>query len=153
MPPILITSSSSTGEAPLPSCWPARFCRCSCLYILRSEHEGRKTILPLGLIVAAAWLTNVPSAVMLTYSLVLLVVIVAILRRSPRILLIGAGALLLGLALAAFYIVPVVYEQKWVEIAQVLSPGVRPQDNFLFTLTQRSGSQPLQPADLLGGDG
>lgn len=103
------------------------------LYILRSEHEGRKTILPLGLIVAAAWLTNVPSAVMLTYSLVLLVAIVAILRRSPQILLIGAGALLLGLALAAFYIVPVVYEQKWVEIEQVLSPGVRPQDNFLFT--------------------
>jgi hypothetical protein len=29
--------------------------------------------------------------------------------------------------------VPVLYEQKWVEIAQVLSPGVRPQDNFLFT--------------------
>ena len=56
------------------------------LYVLRSEHEGRKTILPLGLIVAAAWLTNVPSAVMVTYSLVLLVVIVAILRRSPQIL-------------------------------------------------------------------
>ena len=39
----------------------------------------------------------------------------------------------LGLALAAFYVVPAIYEQKWVEIAQVLSPGVRPQDNFLFT--------------------
>jgi 6-pyruvoyl-tetrahydropterin synthase-like protein len=103
------------------------------LYILRSEHEGRKTILHLGLILAAAWLTNVPSAVMLTYSLLLLVAIVAILRRSPQVLLIGAGALVLGLALAAFYIVPVVYEQKWVEIGQVLSPGVRPQDNFLFT--------------------
>ena len=103
------------------------------LFILRSEQEGGKTILPLGLIVAAGWLTNVPSAVMLTYSLVLLVAIAAILRRSPQILLIGAGALILGLALAAFYIVPVVYEQKWVEIVQVLSPGVRPQDNFLFT--------------------
>jgi hypothetical protein len=103
------------------------------LYVLRSEDEGRRTILPLGLIVAAAWLTNVPSAVMLTYSLVLLVAIVAILRRSPHILLIGAGALIVGFALAAFYIVPVVYEQKWVEIEQVLSPGVRPQDNFLFT--------------------
>jgi hypothetical protein len=39
----------------------------------------------------------------------------------------------LGLALAAFYVVPVLYEQKWIEIAQVLSLGVRPQDNFIFT--------------------
>ena len=85
------------------------------------------------LIVAAAWLTNIPSAVMLTYSLALLLIIVAIMRRSSRPLVIGAVALLLGLALAAFYVVPVLYEQKWVEIAQVLSPGVRPQDNFLFT--------------------
>jgi hypothetical protein len=103
------------------------------LYLLRAEEEGSKTIVPLGLIVAAAWLTNVPSAVMLTYSLALLAGILAILRRSARILLVAAAALFLGLMLAAFYIVPVAYEQKWVEIAQVLSPGVRPLDNFLFT--------------------
>ena len=103
------------------------------LYVLRSEKEGRKTILPLGLIVAAAWITNVPSAVMVTYSLALLAVIGAILRRSPRILVIASEALLLGFGLAAFYLVPAACEQTWVEIAQVLSPGVRPQDNFLFT--------------------
>ncbi|MGH9539304.1 MAG: 6-pyruvoyl-tetrahydropterin synthase-related protein [Terriglobales bacterium] len=103
------------------------------LYVLRSPQAGRKTIVPLGLIVAAAWLTNVPSAVMVTYSLVLLVTVVAILRRSPQPLFIGAAAVGLGLALAAFYLLPVLYEQKWVEIEQVLSPGVRPQDNFLFT--------------------
>jgi hypothetical protein len=103
------------------------------LHLLRAEEEDRKSILPLGLIVAAAWLTNVPSAVMLTYSLALLVAILAVLRRSTRILLIGAGGLFSGFTLAAFYIVPIAYEQKWVEIAQVLSPGVRPLDNFLFT--------------------
>ena len=52
-------------------------------------------------------------------------------RRA--LLCIGAGGAPVGLALAAFYVVPVLYEQKWVEIAQVLSPGVRPQDNFIFT--------------------
>lgn len=103
------------------------------LVVMRSKEDGRKSILPLALIVAAAWLTNIPSAVMLTYSLVLLLAVAAILRRSLRPLAIGAAAFLIGLALAAFYIVPVVYEQKWVQIAQVLSPGVRPQDNFLFT--------------------
>src|SRR6266567_2580836 len=91
------------------------------LYVLRSEEEGSKTILPLGLIVAAAWLTNVPSAVMLTYSLALLAGIVAILRRSPSILAIAAAAVLLGFALASFYLVPAIHEQKWVEITQVLS--------------------------------
>jgi 6-pyruvoyl-tetrahydropterin synthase related domain len=103
------------------------------LAVLRSEKDDSKAILPLGLIVAAAWLTNIPSAVMLTYSLALLLVIAAAIRRSPRPLVTGAAALLLGLALAAFYIVPVVHELQWVEIAQVLSPGVRPQDNFIFT--------------------
>jgi hypothetical protein len=38
-----------------------------------------------------------------------------------------------GLVLAAFYIIPAVFEQPWISIAQVLSPGVRPQDNYLFT--------------------
>lgn len=103
------------------------------LVTLRPEKRVGRVIVPLALIVAAAWLTNVPAAVMLTYSLVLLLGVVAILRRSPRPLVTGALAFLLGIALAAFYVVPVLYEQNWVEIAQVLSPGVRPQDNFLFT--------------------
>lgn len=103
------------------------------LIVLRSQEDGRKTILPLSLIVAAAWLTNVPAALMLTYSLTLLLLIVAFMRQSFQPLVIGAAALLLGLTLAAFYVVPVLYEQKWVDISQVLSPGVRPQDNFLFT--------------------
>jgi 6-pyruvoyl-tetrahydropterin synthase related domain len=103
------------------------------LAVLRSEKFERKATLSLALIVAAAWLTNIPAAVMLTYSLALLLTIAAVMRRSLRPFVIGGVALLLGLALAGFYVVPVLYEQKWVEIAQVLSPGVRPQDNFLFT--------------------
>jgi 6-pyruvoyl-tetrahydropterin synthase related domain len=103
------------------------------LVLLRSEKNNRTTVLYLSLIVAAAWLSNIPAAVMLTYSLALMLVVVAIRRRSLRPLTTGAAAVLLGLALAAFYVVPVVYEKKWVEIAQVLSPGVRPQDNFIFT--------------------
>ncbi len=103
------------------------------LVLLRSEKNNRTTVLYLSLIVAAAWLTNLPAAVMLTYSLGLLLVVAAVVRRSPRPLAIGAIAGLTGLALAAFYVVPVLYEQKWVQIAQVLSLGVRPQDNFIFT--------------------
>jgi hypothetical protein len=103
------------------------------LLVLHMEEKERKGIIPLGLVVAAAWLTNAPSAVMVNYSLALLVVIIAIVRHSRRVLLCGAAAIVLGAALAAFYIFPAAHEAKWVNIEQVLSPGVRPQDNFLFT--------------------
>jgi hypothetical protein len=103
------------------------------LYVLRLEDDKTNAVVPLALIVSAAWLTNIPAAVMVCYSLALLVVILAILKRSPRMLLDATLAVLLGAALAAFFLVPAAYEQRWVNIAEVLSPGVRPQDNFLFT--------------------
>lgn len=104
------------------------------LCVLRSDTSGRKIILPLSLIVAAAWLTNLPSAVMLNYSLALLFFVLAIAKRSPRFLLYGAAAVALGAALAAFYLIPAIYQQRWVDIGSALWPGVRPQDNFLFTM-------------------
>src|SRR5205085_4825249 len=104
------------------------------MFALRTEEEGSKAVVPLGLIVAAAWLTNGPAAVMVNYSLVPLVVVIAVVRRSPIVLFYGAMAVVLGAALAGFYIFPAAYEEKWVNIAEVLSPGVRPQDNFLFTV-------------------
>ncbi|MBS1798570.1 MAG: hypothetical protein JSS95_01960 [Acidobacteria bacterium] len=42
---------------------------------------------------------------------------------------------LLGLGLAAFYIVPAAYERRFVQIAFAILPGLRPQDNFLFQHT------------------
>ena len=104
------------------------------LCVLRWQEKGPKIVFPLSLIVAAVWLTNLPSAVMLNYSLALLLLVLAARRRSPRVLVYGAFAVVLGAALAAFYLVPAVYEQRWVDISSALWPGVRPQDNFLFTL-------------------
>ncbi len=103
------------------------------LYVLRLEEDGRKGVVPLGLLIGAVWLTNAPSAVMVNYALAFLVLMMVMSRRSPRLLLYGVLAAILGAALAAFYILPATYEQKWVDIAQVLVEGVRPQDNFLFT--------------------
>ncbi len=105
------------------------------LFILRSDSDadGPRVVAPLGLLLAIGWLTNVPSAVMMNYSLALLVLGVAISRRTFSILAYGALAALLGAALASFYLVPVVHQQSWVNLGQVLAPGVRPEDNFLFT--------------------
>src|SRR5207253_719902 len=58
----------------------------------------------------------------------------SMLALAPRLLAFGGLSIVLGAALAAFYILPAAYEEKWVNIAQVLAPGVRPQDNFLFTV-------------------
>lgn len=105
------------------------------LLVLRVAEGERRVILPLGLVLAAAWITNAPAAVMIHYSLALLVVFFAWKRRKPFLLLVAAGAVVLGACLAAFYLCPAIYEQKWVEIANAVSAGSRPADNFLFVHT------------------
>jgi 6-pyruvoyl-tetrahydropterin synthase related domain len=103
------------------------------LLVLRTEEEGSHIILPLSLVLAAVWLTNAPTAMMVNYSLALLLVVAPTVKRKPRLLLYGASAVILAAALASFYIVPAAYEEKWVNLSAVLAPGVRPEDNFLFT--------------------
>ncbi len=105
------------------------------LLVLRIEAKGRRVTVFLALVLASSWLINAPAAVMIHYSLALLIVVYACIRRSPRVLLTGIFAVLLGAALAAFYLLPAIYEQKWVNIAEAVSPGVRPVDSFLFAHT------------------
>ncbi|MGA7560457.1 MAG: 6-pyruvoyl-tetrahydropterin synthase-related protein [Terriglobales bacterium] len=108
----------------------------------KSEPGWRPT-LALSLLLAAAWLTNIPAAVMIYYSTAVLALFYVVRAAvhdkswSPRLwrpLVRTALAILLGAGLAAFYLLPIIYEQKWIDVSQVLSPGVRPQDNFLFTI-------------------
>jgi len=105
------------------------------LLLLRAAEPGRRAIVPLAAVLAAAWLTNAPAALMVHYSLALLLLVVAWQRRSWRVLLVGAAAVALGMLLSAFYLLPVIYEQKWITIGEAVSPGSRPQDNFLFIHT------------------
>ena len=86
---------------------------------------------------ALLWLTNAPAAVMGSYTLAFIVLLRLIpLRNSPRAALAftfrSAAGATLGLALAGFYLVPAIYEQRWVEIAMAVIPGMRPVDNTLF---------------------
>jgi hypothetical protein len=88
----------------------------------------------LSLVYALIWLSNAPAAVISSYALSLLLLVQAISRRSIGTLLVGTAGLGAGLMLAAFYIVPAAYERSWVNISQVLSDGLRPEQNFLFTM-------------------
>jgi hypothetical protein len=105
------------------------------LFVLKAVEEGWRASVPLSAVLAAAWLTNAPAAVMIHYSLALLIVCLAWQRRSPRILFVGAGAVALGVCLSAFYLLPAIYEQRWIDITQAVSAGSRPADNFLFIHT------------------
>ncbi len=108
---------------------------------LPGEHSFRPRLW-LSLTLAAGWLTNVPAAVMIHYStagLALLLAARGVWHERPwgpavwRPLVRTALAMLLGAGLASFYLLPAIYEQRWINVGEVLSPGVRPQDNFLFT--------------------
>jgi len=105
------------------------------LYTLRTGKGEAGAAWWLAGLFGATWLMNAPAAVVVTYSVALLLAVTAVERRSWRGLLLGGGAMALGFALAAFYILPAAYEQTWVNIGEVLASGLRPSDNFLFTRT------------------
>jgi hypothetical protein len=105
------------------------------LFALRLARDQRGAFLPLSFVMAGVWLTNAPSAVMANYSLGIMLVALTLLTRKWSTLVYGGLAALLGLGLGAFYVLPAAYETRWVNIAEVLSPGVRPVDNFLLTMT------------------
>jgi hypothetical protein len=96
----------------------------------------RSSIAPLGFSVAALWLTNSPAAVMGSYLLAVLALGMWVVEGRAWPALRAAGGMALGLGLAAVYIIPAAFEQRWVQIARAINPGMRVEDSFLFVHTK-----------------
>jgi hypothetical protein len=93
------------------------------------------SVAPLSLSVAALWLTNSPAAVIGSYLLAVLALGMWIAEGRHWPALRAAGGIALGLGLAAFYIVPAAFQQRWVQIERAINPGMRVEDSFLFAHT------------------
>jgi hypothetical protein len=124
----------------------------------RSEAEWRElrfqrfraNTIPLTLTIAAIWLTNAPAAVMSCYALAAITIWKSISQKQWQLILNSSAALILGLGLASFYIVPAAYERRWVDITRAIGPGMRIQDSFLFAHTGESfHDQVLRAASLI----
>jgi hypothetical protein len=101
--------------------------------LLAAALAARVKALPVALALALLWLSNAPAAVMGSYGLaVLLAVRLLRERHRPRLIRAGSGGVALGLLLAAFYILPAAYEQRFVQISMAEIPGMRPSEHFLF---------------------
>ena len=102
------------------------------------ENRGRsqpRAIAFFAVAFAAVWLSNAPAGMMASYTVAVIFAWAALAETSLEPLLRGAGGVALGLGLAGIYLLPAAYEQRWVNIAQALSPGLQPADNFLYTMT------------------
>jgi hypothetical protein len=87
----------------------------------------------IALVIAGAWLSNAPVGVMASYMLAAVAGALAVRRRSWAPVVRATVGVALGLGLAAIYLVPAAWEQKWVDIRQATDdPGERVENSWLF---------------------
>jgi hypothetical protein len=102
------------------------------LSALRLTRDRGRAVVPLALAFAVMWLSDGPAALVASYALALLLVLLCWQERAWPPLLLGGAGIVLGFLLTAFYLVPALAEEPWVRISEVLSEGLKVDENFLF---------------------
>lgn len=96
----------------------------------RSEWNGSAGV---AVAIAGAWLSNAPVGVMASYLLAAVAAALSIRRRSFAPVVRASAGMVLGLGLAAIYLMPAAVEQKWIDIAQAVDdPGLKIENGWLF---------------------
>ena len=101
--------------------------------VLRRELTAALTgSTQLAIVLAAIWLTNAPAGVMASYLLAFVALVASVICRQWWPVLRAAVATPIALGLAAFYLVPAAWEQRWISIQQAVDVGMRVTDSWLF---------------------
>ena len=106
--------------------------------------------LPLALVLTGTWLSNAPLGVMACYLMAFTALVAALLARSWAPVLRAAVATIVGLGLAAFYLVPAAKEQHWIDVQKLFA-----QPNHLIQnrwITSEFTSRFLVPRQGIRGD-
>jgi hypothetical protein len=87
---------------------------------------------PLALVLCLTWLTNAPAGVMASYLLAFAALVASLVLRAWWPVLRAIAAAITGIGLAAFYLVPAAWEQRWIAIQQAIDVGMSVRDSWLF---------------------
>ncbi len=102
--------------------------------------------LPLALVVAGCWLSNGPLGVMASYLLAGVALAAALAARSWAPVLRASIAAGLGIALAALYLLPAAWEQRWADLRAAIDyPVFNIENNWLFARHTDSLLAPFGP--------
>jgi hypothetical protein len=101
--------------------------------IAHQQSLFKRSIAPLAVAIAGAWLSNPTVGVMACYLLGGATLIEMSLSRSWKPAFGAAAGAALGVGLSAFYVLPAAWEQRWVDIHRVMEiPGQILENNWLF---------------------
>jgi hypothetical protein len=103
--------------------------------LIEPEPAAFRRIFVFAAVFCGIWLSNAPAAVIATYTAAFLFAFASLARRSLAPAGAGASGMLLGFCLAGFYLLPAIYEQRWVNIQGALAGGLAPRDNFLYAVS------------------
>jgi hypothetical protein len=88
---------------------------------------------PLALVLAGAWLSNAPVGLMASYLLAALAVVAALIAKSWAPVLRATVAALLAFGLAAGFLLPAAWEQRWTNLQFAISiPHLQVRNSWLF---------------------
>ncbi|HET6170586.1 MAG TPA: 6-pyruvoyl-tetrahydropterin synthase-related protein [Terracidiphilus sp.] len=111
--------------------------------VLQRAFDGSAA--PLAAVLAGAWFSDIPLGILASYLMAGMALTAALLWRSWAPILRSSAAVSLGLALSGIYLVPAIYEQRWIDVREATNYGYRIQDSWLFA---RHFTQALEQHDL-----
>ena len=98
--------------------------------LMRRAFDGSAA--PLALVLAGAWLCDIPLGLVASYLLAGMALLCALVWRSWAPIVRSAAATILGVVLTSIYLMPAFADQSWIDVHQATNVGYRIQDSWLF---------------------